>query len=269
MPSQPDNDLLNKTEDLATALQVRFAGSTDAGKVRSENQDAFQIPTAEWLRNYGCLLVVADGVGGNRGGRLASRLACDTFFEAFEAAQAEPEVATRLKTAFEAANQAVLAKGRELPGFSKMATTLVAAYCAKDTLYIGSLGDSRLLRVRPGGLDRLTRDHSLVEELVEQQLLTVEEAANSPSNNVITRAVGQSGTIHPDFFEEKLHNGDWLVLCSDGLHREVSDAQIYQMVLKSRADPNRACESLVQAANAAGGRDNITVVAAFVDQVGE
>src|SRR6476661_5049075 len=96
IPIQPDNNPLNKTdEDWTTALQVRFAGSTDAGKVRAENQDAFQIPTPEWLRNHGCLLVVADGVGGNRGGRLASRLACDTFFEAFEAAQAEPEVAAR------------------------------------------------------------------------------------------------------------------------------------------------------------------------------
>lgn len=264
-----DDYFENKAPEWATALQVRFAGSTDAGNFRSENQDAFRIPTAVGQPANGCLLVVADGVGGNRGGGIASRLACDTFYAAFEAAKDQPEVAARLNSAFEAANEAVLARRREQPEFYKMATTLVAAYLFKDTLYIGSLGDSRMLRIRPGEIvDRLTRDHSLVDELVAQELLTVEQAANSPGHNVITRAVGQKSPLHPDFFEEQLYGGDWLILCTDGLHKELGEAEIYRLVAESRADPGQACESLVQAAKAAGGRDNVTVVAAFIDQVG-
>lgn len=266
---RPDNYLENKEPDWTTSLHLRFAGSTDAGNFRSENQDSFRIPTAEWQPENGCLLVVADGVGGNRGGGVASRLACDTFFDAFEAASDLPEAAARLNAAFEAANEAVLIRRRAQPAFYKMATTLVAAYLLKDTLYIGSLGDSRLLRIRPGGVvDRLTRDHSLVDELIAQNLLTEEQAANSPGHNVITRAVGQKGPLHPDFFEEQLYGGDWLILCSDGLHKELSEAEIYRLVVESRANPVQACENLIEAAKAAGGRDNITVVAAFIDQVG-
>ncbi|NWJ46895.1 MAG: serine/threonine-protein phosphatase [Chloroflexi bacterium] len=249
-------------------LLLEYAGCTDKGQLREENQDYFKAGEGRWLWEPGYLFVVADGVGGNRGGAVASHLAVESFFERFSELMAEIKPAACLQLSFEAAHQALRVRGEAELEVRGMATTLVAAYCAHNRVYIGSVGDSRLLLLRKGGLNRLTKDHSLVNERLEQGLISISEAPFSPYSHVITRAVGKAETIKPDFFEEDLEEGDWLVLCTDGVYRELSDEEIVQLVTSS-PDAQSASGMLVDAANKAGGHDNITALVVRVVKLGK
>jgi protein phosphatase len=253
---------------------VTFAGQTHPGLKRKENQDNFWMPASVTGENDSregdCLFLVADGVGGRRGGKVASQLACESFrldFVSYPTPE-EVEPAARLNRAFQAANRTVFSRSQADEALEGMATTLVATFLSGNKVYIGSVGDSRILRVRAGALERLTRDHSLVAEHIALNLLSPEEAENVPYRNVITRAIGKEAEVWPDIFEESLQAGDFLVLCSDGLTREVNDQAIATIINQSE-NPAVACQAVLEATLAAGGSDNVTVIVTQVRQVGQ
>ena len=205
------------------------------------------------------LLVVADGIGGQEAGEVASRIAVETMEDTapmfFDVEQ--------LGTAVEYANQAVLdgvASGRGRPG---MGTTLTAAVIEGDKLAVAQVGDSRAYRYRDGRLEQLTHDHSLVAAMVESGQLTEEEAREHPSRSIITRALGSDPDMKPDLFEFDLKKGDRVLLCSDGLSSMVTDQRIAN-VLSKKPNPQEAADELVEVAKDAGGLDNITVIVANI-----
>ena len=224
------------------------AGVTDVGRVRDGNEDDF-IDQADRLG----LVAVADGMGGHRAGEVASA----TALEALRAAVANGR---SLRDAIEGANDAVLQKSeshRELHG---MGTTLTAGMLGSDgQLVVGHVGDSRAYLVRDGELTQITNDHSLVEEMVRGGELTPEQAEVHPRRSIITRALGIDPQVEVDEYPIDLRPGDRILLCSDGLTTMVRPDDIAG-ILNRQHDPKRAAQLLVDAANEAGGEDNVTAV---------
>ncbi len=241
-------------------ITFRWAGASDTGQVRSANQD-------RWHATNG-LFVVADGMGGHQGGEVASAVAIETMRE--EVLDADGRTTTeRLLDGVQAANRAVITRSHTSLDLRGMGTTLsaVAAIDGPDAdeqwLAVANVGDSRVYLWAGDELRQITRDHSLVEDLVRDGRLTEEEAAVHPQRNILTRALGVSGEIDVDYWELPARDGDRLLLCSDGLFNEVSIDQIAS-VLRRLGDPVEVAEELVRLANVGGGRDNITVVVADV-----
>lgn len=229
-------------------FKLVVAGVTDVGRVRDGNEDDF-IDQADRLG----LVAVADGMGGHRAGEVASA----TALEALRAAVANGR---SLRDAIEGANDAVLEKSesdRELHG---MGTTLTAGMLGSDgQLVVGHVGDSRAYLVRDGELTQITNDHSLVEELVRGGELTPEQAEVHPRRSIITRALGIDPQVEVDEYPIDLRPGDRILLCSDGLTTMVRPDDIAG-ILNREHDPKRAAQLLVDAANEAGGEDNVTAV---------
>jgi PPM family protein phosphatase len=243
---------------------------TDTGVVRDHNEDAVYVFTGcldvgESTSGFG-LFMVADGMGGHACGEEASALALRTaasclingvyvpLLSGVERGAEQPAMGDVVRQAAEAANAAV---GRELPGSG---TTLTYGMVAGSRLFVGHVGDSRAYLLR--GIDAprvLTQDHSLVRRLVEVGQLTEAEAVVHPERSVLYRAIGQPEALDVDVSTLPLASGDQILLCSDGLWNMVDEAEI-QSVITSSEDAQTACERLVEAANAAGGEDNITVV---------
>jgi serine/threonine protein phosphatase PrpC len=266
-------------------LSVRSFGLTDAGKVRATNEDQFLIavllkalqvqetslPQAKVQRSSdrSYLFVVADGMGGHAGGEQASAMAIDSvetfilgtfkWFAQFKGPE-QDQVLADFQSALGQANARVLAEAAERPELEGMGTTLTLAYSLNDVLFVAHVGDSRCYLCRGGMLYRLTRDHTLMEEMVRSGALAAEEVAQHRLRHVITNAVG--GTS-PDLKVEvhKLHleDGDRVLLCSDGLTEMLPEEEIAQ-ALHTEGEPEQACRRLVARANEAGGRDNITAV---------
>ncbi len=233
------------------------AGVTDVGRVRDGNEDDY-IDQADRLG----LVAVADGMGGHRAGEVASA----TALEALRAAVANGQ---SLRDAIEGANDAVLEKSasdRELHG---MGTTLTAGMLGSDGhLVVGHVGDSRAYLVRDGELTQITHDHSLVEEMVRGGELTPEQAEVHPQRSIITRALGIDPQIEVDEYPIDLQPGDRILLCSDGLTTMVRPDEIASILNRER-DPKRAAQLLVDAANEAGGEDNVTAVIIEVVEITE
>jgi serine/threonine protein phosphatase PrpC len=245
---------------------------TDTGVVRDHNEDAVYVFTGcldagESTSGFG-LFMVADGMGGHACGEKASALALRTaasclingvyvpLLSGVERGAEQPAIGDVVRQAAEAANAAV---GRELPGSG---TTLTYGVVAGSRLFVGHVGDSRVYLLRGVDAPRaLTQDHSLVRRLVEVGQLTEAEAVVHPDRSLLYRAVGQPEALDVDVSTLPLESGDQLLLCSDGLWNMVDEAEI-QSVITSSEDVQTACERLVEAANAAGGEDNITVVLA-------
>jgi serine/threonine protein phosphatase PrpC len=227
------------------------AGITDRGRVRRANEDAFV------SRSEAGVFVVCDGMGGAAAGETASRLAADTAASVL-AMSGQSESAMR--EAVRQANAAVYECARRDPQLEGMGTTLVALSLDETAVRIAHVGDSRCYRWRDGLLQRLTQDHSLVEEQVRIGRMTREQARRSPMQNVITRAVGTRSEVVADVQELPLQRGDVFLLASDGLTRELSDAALSSILASAGEDLQLACERMVAEANAAGGRDNITCV---------
>lgn len=208
------------------------------------------------------LLVVADGIGGQEAGEVASQIAIETMeIESPVTADAE-----QLGSAVCHANEAVIRgvdEGRGRPG---MGTTMTAAYIEHSTMAVAQVGDSRAYRLRDGSLEQLTHDHSLIAAMVDSGQITEEEARTHPSRSIITRALGSDPEMTPDLFEFDLHDGDRIVLCSDGLSGMIPDEDI-KLILDEFPVAQEAADALVAAANAAGGLDNITVIVVNVDRV--
>jgi protein phosphatase len=208
------------------------------------------------------LVAVADGMGGGPAGALASREALERLARAF--AEERGDVPERLRRSMTRANRHVYAFVERDPSYSGMGTTVVAAAVGDGRAWIANVGDSRAYLIRSDGLERLTEDHSWVQEQVRSGAMTAAEASRSPYRNVITRAVGTEPDVEVDVFGPvDLREGDAVLLCSDGLHGVLDDRQILAVYRESEFE--RAAEALVAAANAVGGPDNISVVAVRLD----
>jgi serine/threonine protein phosphatase PrpC len=236
-------------------LRLVVGVATDVGRVRDHNEDSFLVDDELGL------FALADGMGGHRGGEVASATAIETLREAFQGG-------ADLRESVVAANDAVFERSTADDAVRGMGTTLTAGVLSSDgvTLVIGHVGDSRAYLLRDGSLARVTTDHSLVEELMAAGELTEEEAKSDPRRSMITRAVGLEPGVDVDLHPVTLRRGDRLMFCSDGLTDMVSEDEIERM-LEDLAEPAKAAQALVDAANDAGGIDNTTVL--VVDVVDE
>jgi protein phosphatase len=236
-----------------------FAGS-DVGRTRSGNEDSYFCGRT--------VFAVADGLGGHQGGEVASAAAVAPLAALDGREFADPgQAAEALAAAIREANSAILDRAAGDPGLWGMGTTMTAAAVAGDShLQLAHVGDSRAYLLRDGDLEQLTTDHTVVGELVRRGRLTPEQAAIHPERSILTRAVGLDPRVLVDTPDPVgLRPGDQVLLCSDGLTEAVADARIAEL-LSAGADGETACRSLIDAANTAGGPDNITVVLIRVDE---
>ena len=243
-PEQPKS---KADENLPAGILSAFR--TDVGKVRANNQDAPIV--SEKLRLYG----VADGMGGHKGGEVASTSARDDLLRELEGKT--PSVAA-LSGAIEEVNRQIYHQQEHDDALTGMGTTLSVLWMSDNFVYIGHVGDSRVYLLRDGEFKQMTLDHSLVEQLVREGVLTEEEAQNHPMRNIITRAIGTDESVEVDVVVEERRKGDLWLACSDGLHGLVDDRQMRD-ALRQYA-PEKAADVLLKAALDAGGRDNVTLV---------
>jgi PPM family protein phosphatase len=232
----------------------QYAG-TDTGRQRRANEDSLLMRSP--------LFVVADGMGGAQAGEVASRIAVESFRHGLDDA-AEPEIA--LAELARAANLHIHELSHSNAEQAGMGTTLTAVYVGEEAVAIAHVGDSRAYCLRDGELERLTDDHSLVDELIRQGRLTPEEAVEHPQRSVITRALGPEGAVEIDTRSWSARAGDVYLLCSDGLTTMVPEPRIAEVLL-AHLHLRDAGEALIAAANEAGGRDNITVVLLRLEEV--
>ncbi len=233
---------------------------TDVGKERSDNEDAI----GETKNDLGHFVVVCDGMGGHYGGQLASQIALEKLLHTLDA-HAEPEKflerkPTLIQMAFERASQAIRQKANEEPQYKEMGTTAVVAWVHENQLFYGYLGDSRLYLLRNGKLHQCTKDHSYVQDLVDAGAITAEEAERHPKRNIVTRVLlayepleetVSTGTL-------TLNSGDIVLVCSDGLNDMILADEI-TTILTAAPSLEQAANQLIEAANNAGGKDNISV----------
>ena len=234
----------------------RIGSKTDVGATREENQDSvdyIQTPDGEWT-----LLVVCDGMGGHADGKLASSMAVDLIGRRFTELSAAGDAREALRGAIVDANAAVYSASRESGQARGMGTTCAALAVRGDEAWIAHVGDSRVYRIRPGVVERMTRDHSAVQRMVDAGMITEDEARRHPESNVLIRSVGVRETVEPDVRgPEKILPGDRFLLCSDGLWNVVEDEVV--AAIASMYEPQEAAEKLIALANDRGGPDNISV----------
>ena len=231
---------------------------TDIGKRRSANQD-FVYASDQPVGNLSNMLIVADGMGGHNAGDLASRYTVESMVDYIEKA-VEKRPIPLLAEAIHHANELVVEKAKSDKALEGMGTTVVAATVQENYLYVANVGDSRLYLIDQE-IEQITRDHSLVEEMIRVGELQRKDAKSHPDRNIITRAVGVRTPVKIDFFDIKLEPGDVILLCSDGLTNMVEDEDIRRIVKKS-SSLKEAAQRLVTEANKNGGKDNISVVLA-------
>ncbi len=231
-------------------MRLNAGSATHVGQVRTLNEDSVLVSST--------VFAVADGMGGHRGGEVASSLALETLARTFVGVDA-----TALIDAVQAANAAVYAHAGSHPEVAGMGTTVVAVGVVQrdgvDRLAVVNIGDSRVYLANASGLRQLSEDHSLVETLVREGRLTEDQAATHPQRNVVTRALGIEAHVAVDAWELVPTSGDRLLLCSDGLFNELGAGELARL-LGSESDPQRAVDVLVAAANQRGARDNVSAV---------
>ena len=233
---------------------------TDKGNVRKENQDCVLVTE---IRSKGCLAaVVCDGMGGIHGGRLASELAVSAFMADFRksllrSTERRPDLAALLQNACAEANRVVYQYSCSNTECAGMGTTIVAAAVRGGVAQILSVGDSRAYRITRRGIVQITKDHSLVEDMVDRGELTRAQARNHPKKNFITRALGVDAQVRADGFTVRLRPGERLLLCSDGLSNALTDEALYRLCRSGR-NPEKVCRRLIQHALCGGARDNVT-----------
>lgn len=255
-----------RTKTLKPGEGWAYAGKTDVGRTRAHNEDSIAIN--EQLQ----LVALADGMGGYQAGEVASKIAIDVLTEEIseskltekDIAKIDPDTGTsvamrRLRSAIEKANNRICSVSREKEELDGMGTTIVAACFYDGRVGIAHVGDSRCYRYREGIFEQLTRDHSLVQEQLEKGLITENEAHASPQKNLITRALGIDALAQADTQEFRTRTGDLYLLCSDGLSDMVDNSDIKRELERSD-DLSVVVKRLVDRANDAGGRDNISVI---------
>ena len=242
-------------------MQLEVAALTHKGMVRENNEDAylaFEPENEHELSDKGRLYIVADGMGGHRGGEIASQLAVDTILSAYYSSDDQDRVGA-LCLAFDEANRIILNRSVEDTTLFGMGTTCTAMLVIRGEAQFAHVGDSRAYLCRDDQLTQLTRDHSLVGEMVRSGMITDEDARHHPKRHVITRSLGIHQAITADTLEKALalQVGDVVLLCSDGLTSLVGDDEIWDAI--SKTESAAACQKLVDLANDAGGKDNVTV----------
>ena len=232
-------------------------GITDRGKIREQNQDAF---AHQVLPDGRVIALVCDGMGGARAGNIASSMAVDVFMEAFlEDGEDSPDL-EHMERAAALANRQVFRRAVEDENCVGMGTTLVAALAGEEEALILNEGDSRAYHIsEESGISQVTRDHSLVEDLVERGELTRDQARVHPHKNLITRALGPEAETRSDSYLVRLHPGDCILLCTDGLTETATDQEIEQEIL-FREDKNGCLDRLLALAMRRGAADNVTAV---------
>lgn len=258
---------------------IEIAGRTDVGLVREHNEDSFlfgDLTTGERFseNNAGvlraeavpALLMVADGVGGAASGEIASSLATDVAFENLKqfsergALKGAVVIAGSLQQAVLAANRAIHNESRENKVHHGMGTTATIALVVGGMVYFAQVGDSRAYVIRGGVARQMTKDQSLVQRMVDAGKLTEEQAERSEHRNIILQALGPEPTITPEFTRDRLHHGDVIILCSDGLSNQMSAGEIASVV-EAKVDLESICDALIDRAIETGAPDNVTVVA--------
>ncbi len=244
----------------------RVSAISDVGRVRSNNEDRVGL----WAREGVVLAVVADGMGGAAAGEEASRLVLEAIQAEFLGAVrgsetlralSDDEIADKLRTTIRRANRAIIERAEEHPAYQGMGTTVTLAFLRSPRVIIAHVGDSRayLVNGQHGWINQVTDDHSFVEALLASGHITHEQAAVHPMRNVLYRALGQVEDVEADLYSRELSEGDWLVLCSDGLTRHVKPFEIAQLAARSTT-PSQAAQALIALANERGGEDNISAV---------
>lgn len=229
-----------------------MAGLTDAGRVREHNEDAIA-----WDAEQGWA-VLADGMGGHHAGEVASAIAVEVIGEQLKNA-ASVEEAEPLPAAVEQANSVIYRQTIGQSRLHTMGTTVVAVSLHGNTLRCAHVGDSRLYRLRAGELRQLSRDHSLVQELLEEGMIDAEQARTSEQKNVITRALGLESDVEVELTEDTTQGDDCYLLCSDGLSDRLRDEEIAALLVDDEGLPE-VTQHLINAANECGGEDNISVI---------
>lgn len=244
-----------------TNFTLDYALASHPGQLRPLNEDAIG------ARPELGLFVLCDGLGGYNAGEIAATMAVSsllsTLADDYERAQAGGVQFDPRKVLAERMiemNGVISRAAADSAAFEGMATTIVIAWILGDRLWVAHAGDSRLYRFREGVLEALTRDHSFSQELLDAGMVTEEEARLLPSKNLVTRALGAGGDVDPEINDHPLRIGDVLMLCSDGLTEMIDDVQIAGAIFASVPDVQRAAQRLVDMANAAGGRDNVSVI---------
>ncbi|HIR41398.1 MAG TPA: Stp1/IreP family PP2C-type Ser/Thr phosphatase [Candidatus Egerieicola pullicola] len=234
-------------------------GKTDIGRHRSSNQDEFAYSI---LNERVCFGLVCDGMGGENGGQVASAIAAQTIYEILHdhltPELTDEQVKAVLVQAVSRANEAIYRRSLQQPEYLGMGTTAVVAAVLDGKGYVVHVGDSRAYRFKAGELSQITKDHSLVQSLVEQGKITQEQAKDHPQKHMITRAVGVASKVDIDFVCLGDIGSGSILLCSDGLSGLCDQAEMEEILLST--PPNQVCEALVDQANQNGGFDNITAV---------
>jgi serine/threonine protein phosphatase PrpC len=251
--------------------KITIIGLTDRGLVRGKNEDSIGFDS-----DLG-LVVLADGMGGHRGGEFASRMTVDTVIS--ELQQSLPKIAAGeidqssgfsmesicVQDAVVAANQLVHKTAETSPRHKGMGTTIVVLQFYNNSFSLAHIGDSRCYRLRADRFEQITKDHSLLQELIDRGFYTPEEARNSMNKNLVTRALGIDPTVFPDIQEDIVLKNDIYLLCSDGLTDLVEDEDIYLTITKFSASLEEAAKQLITKANKKGGKDNISVMLCRID----
>jgi serine/threonine protein phosphatase PrpC len=239
---------------------IELASLSDIGCQRDNNEDHFSYwepPSDEQFACKGRLAIVADGMGGHEGGQEASRIAVEAIEQVYANAR-DGDPSLWLAAGFQEAHERILRHAQQHPGLQGMGTTCTAIALLGKSLYFAHVGDSRLYRVHGGNISRLTHDHSYVGRLVENGVITTEQAESHPQRHILTAALGAGASIAPDHPDQPimLDKSDVLVVCTDGLWSMVSDEEIRTA---AAAKPSEACRALLALATKRGGPDNITV----------
>lgn len=249
---------------MATALvHYKAAAVSDKGRKRPSNEDSFGYSV-----EHGVYLV-CDGMGGAAAGEIASSLAVDEVMRLMTAREPGKPLDEVVEEAISTANEAIFSRSQTNPRLNGMGTTLVSVVAEDRRVRVINIGDSRCYRLRSEHLEQISQDHSLVDEQVRLGRMTPAEALRSPLRNVITRALGTQSHVTPDVFELAAEPGDLFLLCSDGLTRELPDLQIEALLsegLPTISPLVNLCRRLVEAANQAGGADNITCLLVRAEQ---
>jgi len=251
-----------------------YAGLTDVGMKRTHNEDKLQLVPEHNL------FIVADGMGGHASGEVASAIAVDTVARFFQDSHEDEDITWPYKedksrsylenlfvNSLRYANLRVFQKSCEDAKLKGMGTTVVAGVFRENRYYVAHVGDSRCYRVRGGQIEQITEDHSLLNDYKKMAKLTPEEEANFPHKNIIVRALGMKDSVLVDLGVEDIAVNDLYLLCSDGLNGEITDETILELVKGNWDDVEEMCKTLIQAANANGGKDNVTVIVIKVLEV--
>jgi serine/threonine protein phosphatase PrpC len=232
---------------------------TDIGKARDMNQDYYYIPSSE---NDLQIYILADGMGGYNGGEIASKLAVQTVRDYIEnnfdkIEHTKEEILNMIKKSMENANSVVYEESKKDDNLQGMGTTLDVCFIYNNKIYIGHVGDSRVYLIRKEIARKITKDHSYVQQLVEDKKITREEAEHHPKKNMLLKALGCTSYVEPDIRARNIEKDDIFLMCSDGLTNMVEESKMYEVVEQYK---EKAPEILVNLANDVGGYDNITVI---------